>query len=142
MLTVHLRIKNAKPVGTKTVGSATVSHFPLTVSNNESDIIRRLDEEGRRKHLASSMIGMMKVAEMVVVLAGEGASSSGRVKELEPQKTTLQAKTQKLKTTLERSEEMFREQADALAGEKERDEKALGEKDCLMLYKELWESER
>ena len=79
------------------------------MSDNESDIIRRLDEEGRRKHLASSMVGLMKVAKMVVVLAGEGVSSSGRFKELESEKTTLQAKTQKLRTALERSEEMFRE---------------------------------
>ena len=82
--------------------------FPLTVSDNESGIIRRLDKEGRRKHLASGMVGLMKVAKMVVVLAGEGASSSGRVKELESEKATLQAKTHKLRTILER-EEMFRE---------------------------------
>ena len=73
----------------------------MTVSDNESDIIRRLDEEDKRKHLASSMVRLMKVAEMVVVLAGEGASSSGRIKELELDKVTLQAKTQKLKTALE-----------------------------------------
>ena len=36
--------------------------FPLTVSNNEADIIRRLDKEGRRKHFAASMIGVVKMA--------------------------------------------------------------------------------
>ena len=69
--------------------------FPLIVLDNESDIIRRLDDEGRRKHLASIMAGVMKMAEMVVVLVGEGASSSGRVKELELEHMNLQAKTQK-----------------------------------------------
>ena len=44
--------------------------FPLTVSDNEPDIIRRLDDEGQRKHLASSMVGVMKMREMVVVLTG------------------------------------------------------------------------
>ena len=47
------------------------------------------------------MVGVMKMAEMVVVLAGEGASSSGRVRELESENVTLQAKKQKLKTSLE-----------------------------------------
>ena len=79
---------------------------------------------------------------MVVVLAGEGAGSSGRVKELESEKVTLEVKTRKFKTAFERSQEMFQEQADMLAGEKERAEKALEGKDCLLLDKELWESER
>ena len=57
--------------------------FPLTVSDNDSDIIRRFDKEGRRKHLAASMVRVVKMAEMVIVLAGEGSDSSDRVKELE-----------------------------------------------------------
>ena len=61
----------------------------MTVSDNESDIRRRIDKEGRRKHLASSMVGMMKMAKIVVVLAGEGANSSGRAKELESENVTL-----------------------------------------------------
>ena len=44
--------------------------FPLTVYDNKDDIIRRLDKEGRRKNLAASMIGVVKMAEMAVVLAG------------------------------------------------------------------------
>ena len=46
--------------------------FPMAVSDDESSIIRRLDEEGRRKHLASSMVGLMKVTEIVVVITDEG----------------------------------------------------------------------
>ena len=56
--------------------------FPLTVSDNESDMIRRLDDEGRRNHLASRMVRVMKMVEMDMVLASEGASFSGQVKEL------------------------------------------------------------
>ena len=36
----------------------------------------------------------MKVVEMALVLAGEGASPSGLVKELKSEKVSLQAKTQ------------------------------------------------
>ena len=57
--------------------------FPLTVSDNEADIIKRLDKEGQRKYLAASMVGVVKMVEMVVVLAGEGSYSSYRVRELE-----------------------------------------------------------
>ena len=45
-------------------------------------------------------------------------------------------KTRKLKTALERSGEMFREQDDMLAVEKERAKKALEDKGCLQLDKE------
>ena len=38
--------------------------FPMTVSDNEADIIRRLDKEGQRKHLAASMVGVVKMAEI------------------------------------------------------------------------------
>ena len=83
--------------------------FPLTVSDNKADIIKRLDKEGRRKHLAASMVGVVKMAEMVVVLAGEGSDSTDRVRELESEKAAFAAKSRKLKVALERSEEMFRE---------------------------------
>ena len=66
--------------------------FPLIVSDGESEVIRRLDEEGTRQHLASGMVGLMKVAEMVVVLAGEGANSSAMVSKLASEKAALQEK--------------------------------------------------
>ena len=59
------------------------------------------------------MVGVMKMAKMVVVIAGEGASSSGRVKILDLENVTLQAKTQKLKTALEQSEEKFHEKRES-----------------------------
>ncbi|CAI8614961.1 unnamed protein product [Vicia faba] len=115
--------------------------FPLTVSDNEADIIKRLDKEGLRKHLAASMVGVVKMIEMDVVLAGEGSDSSDRVRELESEKATFAAKSRKLKAALERSEEMFREQADLLSGEKEKAEKAFEKRDCLQLDKERLESD-
>ena len=115
--------------------------FPLSVSNNEADIMKRLDKEGRRKHLTASMVGVVKMVEMVVVLAGEGSDSTDRVRELESEKVALAAKSRKLKATLKRSEEMFREQADLLSGEKEKADKALEERDCLQLNKERLESD-
>ena len=93
--------------------------FPLTVSDNEVDIIRRLNKEGRRKHLAASMVGVVKMADMAVVLAGEGSDSTDRVREMESEKATLAAKSRKLKAALERSEEMFCEQSGLLSGEKD-----------------------
>ena len=81
--------------------------FPLTLSDNEADIIKRLDKEGRRKHLSTSMVRVVKMAEMVVVLAGEGSDSMDRVRELESEKVDLTAKSHKLKAALEHSEEMF-----------------------------------
>ena len=73
--------------------------FPLAVSDNEANIIKRLDKEGRRKHLAASMVGVVKMAEMAVVLAGEGSYSMIRVRELESEKAALAAKSRKLKAT-------------------------------------------
>ena len=91
--------------------------FPLTVPDNEADINKRLDKEGRRKHLAANMVGVVKMAEMVVVLAGEGSDSANRVRELESEKAALAAKSRKVKAALERSKEKFREQSDLLTGE-------------------------
>ena len=99
--------------------------FPLSVSDNEADIIRRLNKKGRRKHLTASMVGVVKMVEMAVVLAGEGSDSLDRVRELESEKATLVAKSRKLKAALERSEEMFHEQSGVLSGEKERADRAL-----------------
>ena len=79
--------------------------FPLAVSNGECAVIRQLDEEGRRKHQASSMVSLMKVTEMVVSLAGEGANSSTMVRKMESKKVALQEKAQIMKSTLERGEE-------------------------------------
>ena len=101
------------------------------MSNDEAETIRRLDKESRRKHLAASMVGMVKMVEMAVVLAEEGSDSSNRVRELESEKAALAAGSRKLKAALERSEEMFREQADLLAVEKENSGKAAEERDCL-----------
>ncbi|CAI8616980.1 unnamed protein product [Vicia faba] len=115
--------------------------FPFTVSDNEADIIKRLDKEGWRKHLTASMVGVVKMAEMAVVLAREGSDSADRVRELESKKAALAAKSRKLKAALERSEEMFREQSDLLSGEKERADRALKERDCLQLDRERLESE-
>ena len=109
--------------------------------DNEADIIRRLDKEGRRKHLAASMVGVVKMADMKMVLTGEGSDSSDRVRELESEKAALAAKSRKLKADLERSEEMFREQSGFLSGEKERADKALEERDCLQLDRERLESD-
>ena len=90
----------------------------MSVSADEADTIRRLSKESRRKHLAANMVGMVKMAEMAVVLADEGADSD-RVKELEQEKAALTASSRKLKAALERSEEMFCEQAELLAEETE-----------------------
>ena len=49
----------------------------------------------------------MKVAEIVVFLAGEGATSSAMVRKLESEKLSLYEKAQKLKVSLERGEEKF-----------------------------------
>ena len=35
--------------------------FPLSMSDNEVDNIKRLDKEGRRKHLTASMVGGVKM---------------------------------------------------------------------------------
>ena len=111
------------------------------MSNDEAETIRRLDKESQRKHLTASMVGMVKMAEMVVVLAEEGSDSSDRVRELESEKAALAANSRKLKAALERSEEMFREQADLLAGEKEKSGKFAEERDCLRLDKERLETD-
>ena len=92
--------------------------FPLSVSADEADTIRRLSKENWRKHLAANMVGMVKMAEMAVVLAEEGEDSD-RIKELEQEKVALTSSSRKLKVALERFEEMFREQAELLAAEKE-----------------------
>ena len=97
------------------------------MSNEEAETIRRLNKERRRKHLAASMVEMVK---MVVVLAEEGSNSSDRVRELESEKAALAAGSCKLKDALERSEEMFREQAELLAVEKENSGKVAEERDC------------
>ena len=52
--------------------------FPLTVSSDEAETIRRLNKESRRKHLAASMVGMVKMAEMAVILAEEIGRASCR----------------------------------------------------------------
>ncbi|KAL5058119.1 hypothetical protein RYX36_029723, partial [Vicia faba] len=115
--------------------------FPLMLSNDEAETIRRLDKESRRKHLAASMVGMVKMAEMAVILSDEGSDSSDRVRELDSEKAALAASSRKLKAALERSEEMFREQADLLAGEKENSGKVAEERDCLQLDKECLETD-
>ena len=56
--------------------------YPLSVSADEADTIRRMSKESRRRHLAANMVGLVKMAEMAVVLAEEGADSD-RIKELE-----------------------------------------------------------
>ena len=71
------------------------------MSNEEAETIRRLNKESRRKHLAASMVGMVKMAEMAVVLAEEGSDSSDRVRELESEKASLTASSRKLKAALE-----------------------------------------
>ena len=43
----------------------------MNVSDTETRIIWGLDVAGRRKQLADSAVGMMKVLEMAVVLSGE-----------------------------------------------------------------------
>ena len=48
--------------------------FPLFVSDGEYVVIRRLDEKGRRQYIVSGIVGLMKVAEMSIILADEGAS--------------------------------------------------------------------
>ena len=78
---------------------------------------------------------------MEIVLAGEGSDSMDRVRELESEKAALVAKSRKLKAALERSEEMFCEQADLMSGEKERVDRALEERDCLQLDRDRLESD-
>ena len=87
------------------------------------------------------MVGVVKLAEMAVVLAGEGSDSMERVRELESEKAALADKSRKLKAAFERFEEMFREQSDVLMGEKERADRALEERDCLQVDKERLEGE-
>ena len=111
------------------------------MSNDEAETIRRLDKESRRKHLAASMVGMVKMAEMVVVLVEEWSDSSDRVRELESEKSALVADSRKLKASLERSEEMFREQAELLAVEKENSGKVAEERDCFRLDREHLEAD-
>ena len=73
------------------------------MSDDESAFIRRLDVEGRRKYMASSMVSLMKVTKMDVVLAGSGASSSAIVSKLESEKVALLEKVQKLKMLLRKA---------------------------------------
>ena len=112
----------------------------MTVSSEEAETIRRLNKESRRKHLAASMVGMVKMSEMAVVLAEEGADSD-RVKELEQEKAGLVAGSRKLKAALERSEEMFHEQAELLAAEKENSRKVAEERDYFRLDRECLEAD-
>ena len=77
---------------------------------------------------------------MAVVLAEEGSDSSDCIRELESEKAALASSSRKLKAALERSEEMFCEQADLLAGEKENSGKVAEERDCLRLDKERLEA--
>ena len=72
------------------------------MSNDEAETIRRLNKESRRKHLAASMVGMVKMAEMAIVLIEEGSNSSDRVRELESEKAALAASSRKLKAALDR----------------------------------------
>ena len=90
----------------------------MSVSADEAEVIRRMSKESRRKHLAANMAGLVKMVEMAVVLAEEGEDSD-RIKELEQEKAALTSSSRKLKAALERSEEMFREQAELLAAETE-----------------------
>ena len=85
--------------------------FPLSVNADEVKTIRRMSKENRRRHLAANMAGLIKMAEMAVVLAEEGEESD-RIKELEQEKASLASSSRKLKAALERSEEMFREKAE------------------------------
>ena len=79
--------------------------------------------------MAASMVGMVKMAEMAVILAEEGSDSSDRVRELELEKAALAAGSRKLKAALEQSEEMFSEQAELLAVEKENSGKVAEERE-------------
>ena len=92
--------------------------FPLSVVADEAETIRRMSKEDRRRHLAANMAGLVKMAEMVVVLSEEGEDPV-RIEALEQEKAALASSSRKLRTALERSEEMFREQASLLAAERE-----------------------
>ncbi|CAI8586136.1 unnamed protein product [Vicia faba] len=77
-----------------------------------------MSKEDRRRHLAANMAGLVKMAEMAVVLSEEGEDPV-RIEALEQKKATLTSSSRKLRTALERSKEMFREQASLLAAERE-----------------------
>ncbi|KAL5080186.1 hypothetical protein RYX36_008607 [Vicia faba] len=134
------RVESQPEVSDESGAEGFFEGFPLTVSTDEADTIRRLSKESRRKHLAANMVGMVKMAKMAVVLAEEGAHSD-RVKELEQEKAALVVSSRKLKAALESFEEMFREQAELLATEKENSGKVAEERDYFRLDQECLESD-
>ena len=82
--------------------------FPPTVVAHEAEAIKRMTKEERRSRLVASVDGLVKMAEMALVLS-EDAGDAARVEELEREKAALTASSRKLKVALERSEEMFRD---------------------------------
>ena len=60
----------------------------MSVTADEAEVIRRMSKEDRRRHLAANMAGLVKMAEMAVVLSEEGEDPV-RIEALEQEKAAL-----------------------------------------------------